>query len=73
MPQTRNLQVVDTASAQILNTVFDVKQVREEISKSDTGTTFLLSENGLYVVRRPAVERDSRRREEEWLLEHGGG
>ena len=73
VPQTRNLQVVDTASAQILNTVFDVKQVREEISKSDTGTTFLLSENGLYVVRRPAVERDSRRREEEWLLEHGGG
>lgn len=73
VPPTRNLQVVDTASAQILNTVFDVKQVREAISKADTGTTFLLSENGLYVVRRPAVERDSRRREQEWFFEHSGG
>jgi len=65
VPQTRNLQVVDAASAQMLNTVFDVKQVREEISKADTGTTFLLSENGLYVVRRPSVEWENRRREQE--------
>jgi hypothetical protein len=30
--------------------------VREEVTKADTGTTFLLTEKGLYVIRRPAVE-----------------
>ena len=31
-------------------------QIRQEITKTDTGTTFVLAENGLYVIRRPAVE-----------------
>jgi len=71
-PAVRDYQVVDTASANILRTVFDVKQVREEISKADTGTTFLLAEDGLYVVRRPAAESEKRRRDEEWVSEHAG-
>jgi hypothetical protein len=71
--QTRNLQVVDAANAQILDTVFDVKQVREELSKADTGTTFLLAQDGLYVVRRPAVEWYNRRREQLWFFAHSGG
>jgi hypothetical protein len=49
-------QVVDTASSQELNQVFDVPQVREKLTKADTGTTFLLTEKGLYVIRRPAIE-----------------
>jgi hypothetical protein len=49
-------QVVDTANSWETNQVFDVPQVREELTKADTGTTFLLTENGLYVVRRPAIE-----------------
>jgi hypothetical protein len=49
-------QVVDTANTRELNRVFDVQQVRQEVTKADTGTTFLLTEKGLYVVRRPAVE-----------------
>jgi hypothetical protein len=69
----RDYQVVDAASAQELKKVFDVKQVRGEISKANTGTTFLLAEDGLYVVRRPAVESDNRRREREWFIEHSGG
>jgi hypothetical protein len=36
--------------------LFDVKQVRAEIANQDTGTTFLLTDNGLYLIRRPAVE-----------------
>jgi hypothetical protein len=36
--------------------VFDVKQVSEEISKADTGTTFLLARDGLHLIRRPRVE-----------------
>jgi hypothetical protein len=49
-------QVVDTASSQEFNQVFDVPQVREKLTKADTGTTFLLTEKGLYVIRRPAIE-----------------
>jgi hypothetical protein len=72
VPPARDFEVVDTASAHELNRIADVKQVRGEVSKRDTGTTFLLAEEGLYVVRRPALESDSRRREEEWLSNHGG-
>jgi len=49
-------QVVDTTNTRELNRVFDVQQVRQEVTKADTGTTFLLTEKGLYVIRRPAVE-----------------
>jgi hypothetical protein len=38
-----------------LDHVFDVKQVRAETTKADTGTTFMLMENGSYVIRLPAV------------------
>lgn len=69
---TRHYQVVDSTSSPILSTVLDVKQVRETISKADTGTTFLLAKEGLYVVRQPAVESEKRRRDEEWFLEHSG-
>jgi hypothetical protein len=72
VPPAQNYQVVDTTSSPILSTVFDVKQVRETISKADTGTTFLLANEGLYVVRRPAVESEKRRRDEEWDLQHTG-
>jgi hypothetical protein len=61
------------ALTQTLNRVFDVKQVREEVTNPTTGTTFFLTENGLYLIRRPAVESDKRRREQEWFLEHAGG
>jgi len=36
--------------------VVEVKQVRQEMTNVDTGTTFLLAEKGLYLIRRPALE-----------------
>lgn len=56
LQRARNFQVVDTANLRELNQVLDVQQVREELTKADTGTTFLLTEKGLYVIRRPAIE-----------------
>jgi hypothetical protein len=53
---TRDYQIVDTADSQELYRVFDVKQVREEVTRKETGTTFLLTDGGLYLIRRPAVE-----------------
>jgi len=53
---TRDYQIIDTADSQQLYRVFDVKQVREEVTRKETGTTFLLTDGGLYLIRRPAVE-----------------
>jgi hypothetical protein len=53
-------QVVETANSQELNRVFSVNGVREEVANDNTGTTFLLTGDGLYLVRRPAVEEDYR-------------
>jgi hypothetical protein len=72
MQSDRDYQVVDTANTQDLSRVFDVKQVREEVTNAGTGTTFLLTENGLFLIRRPAVEQDKRRREQEWFWQHNG-
>jgi hypothetical protein len=50
------VQVVNTATLRELNHIFDVKGVREETTKYDTGTTFLLTEGGLFLIRRPVKE-----------------
>ena len=39
-----------------LDRLFDVKQVRAQKTRTDTGTTFMLAENGLYLTRHPAEE-----------------
>jgi hypothetical protein len=70
---TRDYQVVDTSNSRDPSRVFDVKDVREELTKQDTGTSFLLTDGGLYLIRRPVIESDKRRREEEWSLEHSNG
>jgi hypothetical protein len=66
-------EVVETANTRDFSRVFDVKQVREEVTNAGTGTTFLLTENGLFLIRRPAAEWDKRQREREWFWEHTGG
>jgi hypothetical protein len=53
---TRDVQVVDTANSRELDRVFDVNGVNAEIANNETGTTFLLTEGGLYVIRRPGAE-----------------
>jgi hypothetical protein len=55
-PSARDHSVVDPMNSYELNRVFDVKEVRAEMTNGDTGTTFVLTEKGLYLVRRPAVE-----------------
>jgi hypothetical protein len=51
----RDYQVRQTGKSQD-DRVIEVKQVRQEATKPDTGTTFLLAEKGLYLIRRPALE-----------------
>jgi hypothetical protein len=64
--------VFDTSSLRGPVPVFEVKQVREELTKQDTGTTFLLTDGGLFLIRRPRVESEKQRREQEWWWQHNG-
>jgi hypothetical protein len=60
--QTSTVLVDDSSSAKDFSVrdadghIVEVKQVRQEITNVDTGTTFLLAEKGLYLIRRPALE-----------------
>jgi hypothetical protein len=66
-PSTRDYQIVDAAPSQELYHVFDVKQVREELTRKETGTTFLLTDGGLYIIRRPAVEMYKNQRDLDYI------
>jgi hypothetical protein len=59
----RDYQVVDTADSKEPTLVSTVRQVREEITNNETGTTFLLASDGLYLIRRPREESNR------WLRE----
>jgi hypothetical protein len=66
----RDFQVVETANFQDANRVFDVTRVCQEVTNDDTGTTFLLTAQGLYLIRRPAVEQEFATHEEQ--MNHPG-
>jgi hypothetical protein len=55
-----NYQVVGLSNPVDPNPVAEVKQVLEKITNDETGATFLLAADGLYVIMRPAVERNTR-------------
>jgi hypothetical protein len=52
------VQVINAANSPERNLVPNVKGVREEITKYDTGTTFLLTDDGLFLIRRPVKEME---------------
>jgi hypothetical protein len=71
--QESQAQSAQTCEAGDISRVFDVSQVRENVTNCATGTTFLLADNGLFVIRRPTAERDQRERETTWFWQHTGG
>ncbi len=52
------VQAFNIANSPELHRVLDVKGVREKITKYDTGTTFLLTDDGLFLIRRPVKEME---------------
>jgi hypothetical protein len=58
-------RIVDISDPLHPNPVRDIKQVLEKITNYDTGTTFLLTTDGLYLIRRPPVEEEFRIREQQ--------
>jgi hypothetical protein len=53
---TRDYKIFQSGESPGDDRVIEVRQVRQEATNPDTGTTFLLAENGLYLIRRPALE-----------------
>jgi len=53
---TRDYKIFQSGKSPNDDRVVEVKQVHQEVTNADTGTTFLLAENGLYLIRRPALE-----------------
>jgi hypothetical protein len=66
-------QTGEAESPEEFKGVLDASQIREQVTKTATGTTFLLTESGLYVIRRPIAEREKERREWERHLLYDGG
>ena len=60
------VQVVNTANSTELNRVPSVKGIREEITKYDTGTTFLRTDDGLFLIRRPVKEMEKTLRDSDY-------
>jgi hypothetical protein len=54
----RDYQVVDISLPSEPVLLATIKEVKHELVKDDTGTTFLLGSEGLTVVRRTGVEND---------------
>jgi hypothetical protein len=54
--QPRSVQVVETAT-ETPRVVITVAKVTKQVARPETGTTFLLGENGVTVVRQIATER----------------
>jgi hypothetical protein len=52
----RDYKVFQSGESPSEDRIFEVRQVRQELTNPDTGTTFLLAANGLYLIRRPALE-----------------
>jgi len=65
----QDYQVVETNTHEP-NRVYDVKQVRQQITNDETGTTFLLAADGLYLIRQPVVEEEHYIHE--WQMSHPG-
>ncbi len=63
-----NYQVVDLSNPLHPDSVAGVKQVK--ITNDETGTTFLLAADGLYLIRRPAVEGEYDIHQ--WQMSHTG-
>jgi hypothetical protein len=55
-PRAPDFGPIDAVLSYELNRIFDVKQVRTQMRRTNTGTSSMPTENGFYVIRCPALE-----------------
>jgi hypothetical protein len=63
-------EIIDMSNPIKPHTVADLRRVLEEITNDETGTTFVLTQDGLCVIRRPAVEQENFIHD--WQMSHPG-
>jgi hypothetical protein len=73
MQPSQDHHLVETESLEEFKGVLDESQIRGQVTNRDTGTTFLLTESGLYAIRRPIAEREKERREDDRRMLYSGG
>ena len=56
--QDKQYVVIDISDPLKPTSVVMVRGVKQQLDRRETGTTFLLSQDGLTVIRRPSVEED---------------
>ncbi|HWO37102.1 MAG TPA: hypothetical protein VNO32_50645, partial [Candidatus Acidoferrum sp.] len=66
-PSDTDYQVVDISNPLHPHALPDINQVLEKITNYQTGTRFLLTSDGLYLIRQPAVEAEFRTREQQMM------
>ena len=54
--RAHNYEIFPSVEASGVDRVIEIKQVRQATTNADTGTTFLLAQSGLYLIRRLALE-----------------
>jgi hypothetical protein len=59
VPRARDFPAAETLDPQEPYLVLGVKGVHAQLTNDTTGTTFLLTPEGLYLIRRPAVELEN--------------
>jgi hypothetical protein len=52
----RDYEIFPSADVSGIDGLIEIKEVFQETTNADTGTTFLLARSGLYLIRRPALE-----------------
>ena len=52
----RSYEIFMSAEVSGVDRIVEIKQVVQETTNADTGTTFLLARSGLFLIRRPALE-----------------
>ena len=57
--ETRDYKILQSGESPGDDRIVEVREVRQEATNADTGTTFLLTKSGLYMIRRPALEAPS--------------
>jgi|HubBroStandDraft_1064217.scaffolds.fasta_scaffold172131_1 hypothetical protein len=72
-PPSQDYRLLETESLEEFKGLLDARDIRGQVTKRDTGTTFLLTDSGLYVIRRPIAERNKERREDELRIMYSGG
>jgi hypothetical protein len=72
-PPVLDYQMLESPDLVEFNGLLHAREITGQLTKRDTGTTFLLTQSGIYVIRHPMAERAKDRRDDARQLMYSGG